>query len=90
VSTPDLNTRKFNQGSIAFANSGPDTNSTEIFVVTSKEPESSNVRYLNGRFTNFGTLVEGHDVLTLLNELGEKDSDGKPSDKVVIMKSVAK
>lgn len=90
VSTPGLSTRVFEQGSIAFANSGPGTNSTEIFIVTSNDKDSTNVRYLNGRFTNFGKIVEGLTVLNVLNELGEKGADGRPVEKIQIIETRVK
>jgi cyclophilin family peptidyl-prolyl cis-trans isomerase len=90
VSTPDLNTRKFEFGSIAFANAGPGTNSTEIFIVTSKDKESTNTKYLNGRFSNFGKIVEGDSVLATLNSLGPKGADGKPTSPITIFEARAK
>jgi cyclophilin family peptidyl-prolyl cis-trans isomerase len=70
---PALNTRPFEYGSLAFANKGekegPNTNSTEFFILTAKDKASEDVQYLNGRFTNFGKLVEGEDVLNTINNL---------------------
>lgn len=67
-----LNARKFEYGSLAFANQGdqnPNTNSIEFFAVTATDPNSENMKFLNGRFTNMGKLVEGDDVLKKLNNL---------------------
>lgn len=79
---PNLNTRPFEFGSLSFANKGetnPNSNSTEIFIVVA-EKESLNVRFLNGRFTNFGKVVKGLDVLKLIANT-EIDQDYKYSNE---------
>lgn len=79
---PNLNTRSFEFGSLSFANKGetnPNSNSTEIFIVVA-EKDSLNVRLLNGRFTNFGKVVKGHDVLKLIANT-EIDQDYKYSNE---------
>lgn len=68
TSNTTLNSRLFEYGSLSFANAGPGTNSTEFFIVSNKDKESSNLRYLRGRFTNMGKVVEGLDVLEKINE----------------------
>lgn len=59
--------RKFKYGSLSFANNGPQGNSTEFFVVTSKKDNDENLQALEGKFTNFGEIVEGKDVLDKIN-----------------------
>lgn len=79
---PSLNTRPFEFGSLSFANKGetnPNSNSTEIFIVVG-EKSSLNVRFLNGRFTNFGKVVKGIDVLKLIANT-EIDQDYKYSNE---------
>lgn len=68
ASTPDLDTKPFEYGMLSFANAGPGTNSTEIFVVTAKDQKSENVRYLDGRFTPMGKIVQGQSVLDNMND----------------------
>lgn len=68
TSNPNLNSRVFELGSLSFANAGPNTNSTEIFIVTGKDKDNTQLKYLRGRFTNIGQIVEGQDVLAKLNE----------------------
>lgn len=83
-SDESLKARKFEYGSLSFANQGeqnPNSNSTEFFIVTSDDPNSENVKYLNGRFSNMGKLVEGRDVLDLLNNLAINDEYLFSSDK---------
>jgi cyclophilin family peptidyl-prolyl cis-trans isomerase len=88
ISTKDLNTRPFSYGSLSFANAGPGTNSTELFIVTGKDAGAANIKYLNGRFTNMGTIVEGQSILDTLNGLATDDpqsSSPKPLDRIEIL-----
>lgn len=66
-SNSSLNTRKFEYGSLSFANAGPDTNSTEIFIVTAKDQNSESMKFLQGRFSNMGKIIAGQKVLDNLN-----------------------
>lgn len=74
TSNKDLKSRKFAYGALAFASSGPNTESTEIFIVLGKE--ESNYSFLNGRFANIGGIVRGEDVLEKIGNL-EIDEDYK-------------
>jgi cyclophilin family peptidyl-prolyl cis-trans isomerase len=67
-STDGIQSRKFEYGSLSFANNGFEGNSTELFIVFSKEGNSESVDFLNGRFTNMGIIVEGKDVLDRISE----------------------
>lgn len=91
-SDDNINARKFEYGSISFANNGPAGNSTEIFIVSSKKDDDETLTQLDGKFTNFGKIIEGQDVLDAINsipadknyplELSQDQS--KPSEKVEI------
>ncbi|XP_072283990.1 peptidyl-prolyl cis-trans isomerase-like [Pyxicephalus adspersus] len=63
-------------GILAMANSGPDTNGSVFFICTSKTD------WLDGKNVVFGSVVQGIDVLLLMEKCGS--SKGKPSKKVVI------
>jgi cyclophilin family peptidyl-prolyl cis-trans isomerase len=66
-SDTSVKTKHFEYGSLSFANAGPGTNSTEIFIATNKTPNDESLKFLDGRFTNMGKIVGGMDVLDKMN-----------------------
>lgn len=54
----EFNQHKLVEGSLAMANSGPNTNSSQFFIVT-----ASSTPWLDGHHTNFGKVVDGLDVV---------------------------
>jgi len=66
------------EGSLAMANSGPNTNGSQFFIVT--VPETP---WLDGKHTNFGQIIEGLDVVSAIEavDIGAND---KPLEDVVI------
>ncbi len=58
-------------GSVAMANSGPNTNGSQFFVVTGKEGET-----LDPSYTLFGTVTSGMNVVDKINT----DGNANPSD----------
>ena len=64
-------------GSLAMANSGPNTNGSQFFVISGP----SGVR-LPPKYSLFGKVVKGMDVVSAIDALGT--SSGKPKERVVI------
>jgi peptidylprolyl isomerase len=97
ISDSKLNTRKFEYGSIAFANNGAEGNSTEFFIVNAKEADE-NTANLEGKYSNFGKLIEGQDVLDAISKtprdpnypLEFSQDQSKPVERIEIYESRAK
>ncbi|KAK7683213.1 hypothetical protein QCA50_013886 [Cerrena zonata] len=68
--------KKMHRGSLAMANSGKNSNSSQYFVVLTDDEVKLNK--MNGKYVVFGDVVQGHDVLDKLDEVGG-GADGKPS-----------
>ncbi|KAH9934205.1 cyclophilin-like domain-containing protein [Fomitopsis serialis] len=72
--------RKLTRGSLAMANSGKNTNSSQFFVVLT-EDETKLVK-MHGKYVVFGMLKEGFEILSRLDGVGS--ADGKPCKSVWI------
>lgn len=70
------------RGVLAMANSGPNTNGSQFFVITKEE-----TNWLQGKHTAFGKVIEGLDVVMTLEEVETGEND-KPKEDVVINKIV--
>ena len=68
---------RYELGSLAMANSGPDTNGSQFFVISGP----SGVR-LPPKYSLFGKVVKGMDVVSVIDALGTPS--GKPKERVVI------
>jgi cyclophilin family peptidyl-prolyl cis-trans isomerase len=68
---------RYELGSLAMANAGPNTNGSQFFVISGPD----GVR-LPPLYSHFGKVVKGLDVVTAINDLGTPS--GKPREKVVI------
>ncbi len=70
-------------GTICMANSGPNTNGSQFFIVTKKD----GCEWLNGKHTVFGKVVDGMDVVLKIQDVKTATQD-RPIEKVVIEKVI--
>jgi cyclophilin family peptidyl-prolyl cis-trans isomerase len=68
---------RYEVGSLAMANAGPNTNGSQFFVISGPD----GVR-LPPLYSLFGKVVKGLNVVSTINDLGS--SSGKPRENVVI------
>lgn len=66
-------------GTICMANSGPNTNGSQFFIVTKKQ----GCNWLNGKHTVFGKVTKGMNVVHKIEKVEKKPGD-KPVEDVVI------
>jgi cyclophilin family peptidyl-prolyl cis-trans isomerase len=71
----EFNSHKIVRGALAMANSGPNTNGSQFFIVTADA-----CPWLDGKHTVFGQLTEGEDVVDRLEgvETGAGDHPNEP------------
>ncbi len=74
----EFNNEKLIRGSLAMANSGPDTNGSQFFIVTAEATS-----WLDGKHTNFGEIIAGMDVVEKI-EAGETDARDCPLEDIII------
>jgi cyclophilin family peptidyl-prolyl cis-trans isomerase len=72
------NDHRIVRGALAMANSGPNTNGSQFFVVTAAE-----CPWLDGKHTVFGQVVDGMDVIDKLEGI-ETDAQDRPREPQVI------
>jgi cyclophilin family peptidyl-prolyl cis-trans isomerase len=74
----------YKAGGVAMANSGPNTNGSQFFILESDESGANLVKAVGGeaRYSLFGQVTEGMDVVKAIIALG--GGDGPPSEKVTI------
>ncbi|PIT93460.1 peptidylprolyl isomerase [Candidatus Falkowbacteria bacterium CG10_big_fil_rev_8_21_14_0_10_43_11] len=74
----EINSHKLARGSLAMANSGPNTNGSQFFIVTKEATP-----WLDGKHTNFGEVIEGMNVVDEIEAM-ETDGNSHPVKDVII------
>jgi cyclophilin family peptidyl-prolyl cis-trans isomerase len=74
----EFNDHKIVRGALAMANSGPNTNGSQFFIVTADE-----CSWLDGKHTVFGQVVSGQDVVEGISGV-ERDARDRPREPVTI------
>lgn len=75
------NSPKLVRGSLAMANSGPNTNGSQFFILT-----VASAPWLDGKHTNFGEVVSGMDTVDKIEAI-KTDSSDRPEEEAIIEKA---
>jgi peptidyl-prolyl cis-trans isomerase B (cyclophilin B) len=74
----EFNSHELVRGSLAMANSGPNTNGSQFFIVTAEETP-----WLDGKHTNFGKITDGMDVVDKIEAMDANENDHPLKDAVI-------
>lgn len=76
--TETLNSLPLTRGVLAMANSGPNTNGSQFFIITTEATP-----YLHGKHTPFGTVTAGIEIVDAIAQV-ERDANDNPIDPIII------
>ena len=74
----EFNAHKVERGALAMANSGPNTNGSQFFIVTADA-----CPWLDGKHTVFGNVTAGQDVIDRISS-AERDGRDRPLSPITI------
>jgi len=74
----EINPNKVVRGALAMANSGPNTNGSQFFIVTADA-----CPWLDGKHTVFGRVSDGMDVVDAISD-ADRDARDRPREDVAI------
>jgi len=74
----EFNDHKATRGALAMANSGPNTNGSQFFIVT-----AAATPWLDGKHTVFGRVVTGQDVVDSISA-ADRDGRDRPTTPITI------
>jgi len=74
----EINSHKLTRGTLAMANSGPDTNGSQFFIVTAEA-----TAWLDGHHTVFGKVIEGMEVVSRI-ENSQTNANDHPLEDIII------
>ena len=74
----EFNEHRVVRGALAMANSGPNTNGSQFFIVT-----AGDASWLDGKHTVFGQVVSGQDVVDRISQV-PRDAGDRPLEPILI------
>jgi cyclophilin family peptidyl-prolyl cis-trans isomerase len=81
----EINDELLVKGSFAMANSGPDTNGSQFFIVT-----ADSTPWLDGAHTNVGKVIGGMDIVDIIEKVDTNPNDRPVEDVKIISAKVVK
>lgn len=75
----EINRHKVVRGTLAMANSGPNTNGSQFFIVTAEATP-----HLDGKHTVFGKVTEGMDTVDIIEAVATEKPSNRPIEHIII------